>query len=112
LPKADELPDNVQLKDFDEAVKTSDAVMMLRIQHERHQALEINPEDYTLKYGLTDGRVAQMKERAIIMHPGPVNRDVEIVSHLVECEKSRIFKQMENGVYTRMAILEWLVKND
>jgi aspartate carbamoyltransferase catalytic subunit len=42
------------------------------------------------------------------MHPGPVNRDVEIRSHLVECEQSRIFKQMENGIYTRMAILDWL----
>ena len=49
-----------------------------------------------------------MKTNAIIMHPGPVNRDVEILSDLVEHPKSRIFKQMENGVYTRMAILDWL----
>jgi aspartate carbamoyltransferase catalytic subunit len=111
LPSKD-LPENVSIIDFDEAVKKSDVVMMLRIQHERHEALEINPEDYTYQYGFTDGRLKMMKDKAILMHPGPVNRDVEIVSHLVECERSRIFKQMENGVYTRMAILEWMVTND
>ena len=47
-----------------------------------------------------------MKPNAIIMHPAPVNRDVEIDSDLVECNRSRIFKQMENGVYVRMAVLE------
>ena len=47
-----------------------------------------------------------MKEGSIIMHPAPVNRDVEIASELVECERSRIFKQMENGVYVRMAVLK------
>lgn len=47
-----------------------------------------------------------MKPSAIIMHPAPINRDVEIDSELVECDRSRIFKQMENGVYARMAILK------
>ena len=47
-----------------------------------------------------------MKEDAIIMHPAPFNRGVEIADDLIECEKSRIFKQMEYGVYVRMAVLE------
>jgi aspartate carbamoyltransferase catalytic subunit len=47
-----------------------------------------------------------MKEKAIIMHPAPINRGVEIDTDLVECERSRIFKQMQNGVFARMAILK------
>ncbi len=47
-----------------------------------------------------------MKPGSIIMHPAPVNRDVEIADSLVECERSRIFKQMQNGVYIRMAVLK------
>ena len=51
-----------------------------------------------------------MKENAIIMHPAPFNRDVEIASELVECNRSRIFKQIENGVYIRMAVIEMILK--
>lgn len=51
-----------------------------------------------------------MKTEAIIMHPAPVNRDVEIADELVECERSRIFQQVRNGVYARMAILETILK--
>lgn len=51
-----------------------------------------------------------MKRGAIIMHPAPVNRDVEISDELVECERSRIFQQVRNGVFTRMAILETILK--
>ena len=51
-----------------------------------------------------------MKEHAIIMHPAPVNRDVEIASELVECGRSRIFQQVQNGVFVRMAILETILK--
>ena len=55
-------------------------------------------EDYHQAFGLTVERERKMKEGAIIMHPAPFNRDVEIASELVECDRSRIFKQMENGV--------------
>lgn len=55
-------------------------------------------------------RYETMKEHAIIMHPAPVNRDVELDSELVECEKSRIVQQMSNGVYARIAILEWVLE--
>ena len=52
-----------------------------------------------------------MKEKAIIMHPAPFNRGVEIDEECVECEKSRIFKQMSNGVFVRMAIVERALKD-
>ncbi|MGY0692318.1 aspartate carbamoyltransferase catalytic subunit [Virgibacillus sp. FSP13] len=101
---------------MDEAVKTCDVVMLLRIQHERHEASYEN-SSYLERFGLTEEREKQMKENAIIMHPAPINRDVEIDGSLVECDRSRIFKQMENGVYVRMAIMtkllnEWGIIND
>ncbi|MFS0654174.1 aspartate carbamoyltransferase catalytic subunit [Bacillus sp. 179-C3.3 HS] len=90
--------------EVDEAIKRSDVVMLLRIQHERHTEKVAN-QDYLATYGLTVERAKMMKERAIIMHPAPVNRGVEIDDSLVESKQSRIFKQMENGVYIRMAVL-------
>lgn len=95
---------------FDEALSSVDAVMMLRIQLERHEALDINARSYHEQYGLTGERVKRMKDKAIIMHPGPFNRGVEIADEVVEHEKSRIFQQMKNGVFARMAILEKMMK--
>lgn len=93
--------------DMDEGVRWADVVMMLRIQKERGASLAgISDEDYLHTYGLDHRRYAMMKENAIIMHPAPVNRGVEIASDLVECGKSRIFKQMENGVLVRKAVIK------
>ncbi|WP_156855519.1 aspartate carbamoyltransferase catalytic subunit [Oceanobacillus sp. AG] len=89
---------------IDEAVEVCDVVMLLRIQHERHEH-SVNTYDYLEQYGLTKERESRMKDNAIIMHPAPINRGVEIDTELVECERSRIFKQMNNGVYVRMAII-------
>lgn len=95
----------------DEIVKEADVLMLLRIQHERHDhKMEFSTEKYHRDYGLTLDRERKMKPGAIIMHPAPINRGVEIDSDLVECERSRIFKQMENGVYARMAILKDALK--
>ncbi|KGA97758.1 aspartate carbamoyltransferase [Alkalihalobacillus alcalophilus ATCC 27647 = CGMCC 1.3604] len=92
---------------MDEAVKKADVMMMLRIQHERHDdGMALTKEQYHQQYGLTIERERKMKDRSIILHPAPVNRDVEIASELVECERSRIFKQMQNGVAARMAVLK------
>ncbi|UTR04833.1 aspartate carbamoyltransferase catalytic subunit [Alkalihalobacillus sp. LMS6] len=92
---------------MDEAVKTADVVMLLRVQHERHDdAFPFSKEDYHQRYGLTTEREKKMKQDSIIMHPAPVNRDVEISSALVECDRSRIYKQSENGVAIRMAVLK------
>ncbi|PJW18794.1 aspartate carbamoyltransferase catalytic subunit [Geobacillus sp. WSUCF-018B] len=93
--------------DLDEAVAKADVVMLLRIQHERHaEKMGLTKEEYHRQYGLTLERARQMKPGAIILHPAPVNRGVEIASELVEAKPSRIFKQMENGVYVRMAVLK------
>ena len=91
---------------FDQAIKEMDVIMLLRVQFERHQEqMSLSIEEYHKQYGLTKERVNQMKNNAIIMHPAPVNRGVEIADEVVECEKSRIFKQMTNGVYIRMAVI-------
>lgn len=93
--------------DFDEACKWADVVMMLRIQRERGASLaNMSDEEYLEKYGLNDRRYQMMKENAIIMHPAPVNRGVEIADHLVEAKKSRIFEQMSNGVLVRKAVIK------
>jgi len=98
---------NGTYREIDGLIPEIDVLMLLRIQHERHhQKTKYSPEEYLRKYGLTKKREKKMKPSAIIMHPAPVNRNVEIDSDLVECSRSRIFKQMENGVFARMAILK------
>lgn len=93
--------------DIDDLVDKMDVVMLLRVQHERHDGSEsFSKEEYHAKYGLTEERAKQLQEHAIIMHPAPVNRDVEIADSLVESLHSRIVEQMKNGVFVRMAILE------
>lgn len=99
--------------DFDELLPQMDVVNLLRVQNERlttadGQAFDAN--QYHQAYGLTLERAAKMKQGAIIMHPAPVNRGVEIDSSLVEASNSRIFQQMTNGVYTRMAILSRVLR--
>jgi aspartate carbamoyltransferase catalytic subunit len=89
---------------LDEAVQFCDVVMLLRIQHERHEE-KYETINYLTQYGLTKERESKMQEHAIILHPAPINRGVEIDGDLVECSRSRIFKQMANGVYVRMAII-------
>lgn len=98
--------DDLEFVDFEEYLPKVDVVMLLRIQLERHEsALNINKEEYNKKFGLNNENVIKMKENSIIMHPAPFNRNVEISDDVVECSKSRIFKQMENGVYVRMAMI-------
>lgn len=93
--------------DFDKAIKEMDVIMLLRIQHERLSSeMVMSKEDYNKQFGLNKDRVQAMKPNAIIMHPAPFNRGVEIDDDCVECEKSRIFKQMSNGVFVRMAAVE------
>lgn len=94
-------------EEVDKAISSSDVVMLLRIQHERHEGGGSGiAEEYHRAYGLTIERERKMKPESIIMHPAPVNRDVEIADNLVECKRSRIFKQMQNGVFVRMAVLK------
>ncbi|MBS7345698.1 MAG: aspartate carbamoyltransferase catalytic subunit [Caryophanon sp.] len=96
---------------WEDVLEDSDVIMLLRIQHERHAVSKnFSKDGYHEEFGLTPEREARMKQGAIIMHPAPVNRDVEIADELVECERSRIFAQVRNGVFARMAILETILK--
>jgi aspartate carbamoyltransferase catalytic subunit len=91
---------------MDEAVDQADVLMLLRIQTERHDGEGgYTKETYHRQFGLTVEREMRMKSHSIIMHPAPVNREVELAGSLVECKRSRIFKQMTNGVKVRKAIL-------
>ncbi|MCD5322614.1 MULTISPECIES: aspartate carbamoyltransferase catalytic subunit [Pontibacillus] len=90
---------------IDQAVEQADALMLLRIQNERH-AKQVNQSHYLEEHGLTLARERRMKRESIILHPAPVNRGVEMEDELVETKRSRIFTQMENGVYVRMAMLQ------
>lgn len=92
--------------ELDKIINEVDIVMLLRVQHERHESLmKLSLAEYHNKYGLNMERVNKMKENAIIMHPAPFNRGVEIADDVVECEKSKIFEQMKNGVFVRMAMI-------
>lgn len=99
---------------IDDELEKLDVLMLLRIQHERHEKKENNflKEEYHKNYGLTKERYKKLKNTAIIMHPAPVNRGVEIDDSLVEAEKSKIFEQMKNGMYMRQAILEYIIEKN
>ncbi len=95
---------------LDRAVEGADVIMMLRIQLER-QAKNFFPSirEYRNLYSLTAQRFQKAKKDAIIMHPGPINRGVEISADMADCAKSVILKQVENGVAIRMAVLYLLL---
>lgn len=104
---SEEFEDYGQHVELDAILHDLDVLMLLRVQHERHDGqTSFSKEAYHQLFGLTQDRYQKLKSSAIIMHPAPVNRDVEIADTLVEAEKSRIVKQMSNGVFVRMAILE------
>lgn len=103
-----------EFKELDKLVGDMDVMMLLRVQHERHEGdpneSQFNAEEYHKKYGINQKRYQEMKNDAIIMHPGPINRDVELASSLVESPKSRFVQQMENGVFMRMAMIEAVLR--
>ena len=104
---SEEFDDYGHYANLDRILPELDVHMLLRVQHERHDSGEsFSKEGYHNHFGLTEERAKMLKPTAIIMHPAPVNRDVEIADSLVESPQSRIVQQMSNGVYTRMAILE------
>ena len=92
---------------MDEAIDGVDAVMMLRIQKERSAASAVmaSDRDYARGWGLTKDRFAKLPSHALVMHPGPVNRGVEIDSDVADDARSVILEQAENGVAVRMAVL-------
>ncbi|UNK20127.1 aspartate carbamoyltransferase catalytic subunit [Paenibacillus sp. N3/727] len=104
------LKEHASYVSMEEALK-ADVVMMLRVQLERHnQGLFKSTAEYREQYGLTEERAAGLSGHTIIMHPAPVNRNVEIDDAVVECPRSVIFQQMTHGVPIRMAVMERATK--
>ena len=91
---------------LDEAVTGADVVMMLRIQRERFESMAVPDEKtYFETWGLTPGRLELASPACVVLHPGPVNRGIEIASEVADGPQSLIRQQVSNGVYTRMAVL-------
>ena len=96
---------------FDEAVAGCDAAIMLRLQKERMEAAAIPSEaDYFARYGLDTARLARAKPGCVVMHPGPINRNVEIADDVADGAQSLILEQVGNGVFARMAVLAELLE--
>lgn len=96
--------------DMDAALEGVDAVMMLRLQRERmEEGLVGSLEDYHRGYGLTAQRLGRAAHDAVVLHPGPVNRGVEITDEVADGPQSLILRQVRNGVAVRMAVLEGLL---
>jgi aspartate carbamoyltransferase catalytic subunit len=92
--------------DVDEAIAEADVINLLRIQHERQrQTMFPGIGEYTKLFGLTEARFAKTKPDVLIMHPGPINRGVEINSEVADCDRSVVLEQVTNGLAVRMAVL-------
>ncbi|MDG4766495.1 aspartate carbamoyltransferase catalytic subunit [Solwaraspora sp. WMMD406] len=96
--------------DLDAALPTADVVMMLRVQHERMaDSYFPSAREYARRYGLDGTRLRRMPEHAIVMHPGPMNRGMEISADVADSPRSTIVEQVANGVSVRMAVLYLLL---
>ncbi len=96
--------------DLDAVLPKSDVIMMLRVQQERMiDAYFPSVREYSRRYGLDAGRMAMLPEHAIVMHPGPMNRGVEIAAEVADSPRSTIVEQVANGVSVRMAVLYLLL---
>ncbi len=106
MPRRILAPSAKVYEDFEKALTGADVVMMLRIQKERIFGLAIPAaEDYHQAWGLTEERMALAAPGAVVLHPGPMNRGVEIASPVADGPQSLVRKQVRNGLHTRMAVL-------
>src|SRR5450755_501771 len=96
--------------DLDAALQSADVVMSLRIQKERLAGKQINLEDYIAKFQVTPQRMKLARPDAIVMHPGPIVRGLELASEVADGPQSVMHEQVANGVKTRMAILATVLK--
>jgi aspartate carbamoyltransferase catalytic subunit len=99
--------------DVDAAMESADVVMALRIQRERikEKSSLMTSHEYLQRYGLTENRVALAKPDAIVMHPGPMNRDVEMAGTVADGPQSVITQQVNNGLAVRMAVLATVIES-
>jgi aspartate carbamoyltransferase catalytic subunit len=110
LPEDGTLAGCTVFDDFDAALDGADAVMLLRLQRERMaEGLVASLEDYHRDYGLTAGRLCRAAPDAVVLHPGPMNRGVEIDDAVADGAHSLVRQQVANGVAVRMAVLEALL---
>ena len=99
------------INNFDEALKWCDVVNMLRIQNERmNNSFFPSVREYVKLYGLNNDRLNKLSREIIVMHPGPINRGVELTSEIADSKNSIILDQVENGVAIRMAVIYLLAK--
>ena len=92
--------------DLDAELPAADAVMMLRVQAERmHGGFFPSEREYSLRYGLSDRRQALLGEHAVVLHPGPMLRGMEIAFSVPDSSQSAVLQQVSNGVHVRMAVL-------
>lgn len=109
---ADDVPGRT-FTDMDQAITDADVVMMLRIQKERMETSSLPDEgDYLRRYRLDSTRLKRAKADAIVMHPGPMNREIEITSEVADGPQSVIREQVNNGVAVRMAVMAALGASD
>ena len=108
MPDAAEFEGSRRFQTLDDGIAGADVVMMLRIQHERAGGGPVDVEAYHRDFGLTAARLARAAPKAIDMHPGPMNRGVEIDPDVADGPQSAIRRQVANGVAVRMAVLEQL----
>lgn len=110
LPDDDTLRGCTVSHDFDAALEGVDVLMMLRLQRERMEEGRVSSlDDYHRDYGLTAQRLARAAADAVVMHPGPMNRGVEITDEVADGPRSLVLRQVGNGVAVRMAVLEALL---
>lgn len=93
-------------RDFETALKKSQAVMMLRIQAERLAGLQLDLEEYKAGYQLTGDRLQKLAPEAVVLHPGPIIRGLELTPGVADGPQSAILEQVRNGVAIRMAVVE------
>jgi aspartate carbamoyltransferase catalytic subunit len=108
VPKVfEEMSPNVRVTyEVEEAIAGADVINLLRIQHERQrQTMFPSIGEYASLFGLNQARFAKTKPDVLIMHPGPINRGVEINSEVADCERSVVLEQVTNGLAVRMAVL-------
>jgi aspartate carbamoyltransferase catalytic subunit len=99
-----------RFENLDEGLQWADAVMALRVQKERHDGKPFDTENYRKAYGLNLTRLTKLSDKALIMHPGPINYGTELEAEVLTDSRSVVLQQVENGVFLREALIRQLFK--
>jgi aspartate carbamoyltransferase catalytic subunit len=111
-PETDEFPGAKRFASLEDGIRGADVIMALRIQKERMDQSQIPDVDAFVKeWGITERSILHAKKDAVVLHPGPMNRGVEITSAIADGPHSAVQQQVRNGVAVRMAVLATIVRN-